>query len=82
MTTTLRVVNVLGSDSKINLVLVDTAGRNKEDKSLISEMKKLFAAAQPDHVVYVADGSQGQALRAQMVNNLLKTQNQNQTHTI
>jgi len=43
-----------------DLVIVDTSGRHKEEKSLIEEMKQLEKAIKPDEVMLVIDGTIGQ----------------------
>ncbi len=50
-----------------DVVIIDTAGRHKEEKSLIEEMKKLEKAIKPNEVILVIDGTIGQqaALQAQ-----------------
>jgi len=46
--------------SDYDIVIIDTAGRHKEEKSLIEEMKKLEKAIQPNEVILVIDGTIGQ----------------------
>lgn len=48
-------------DEKYNVILVDTAGRHKEEKSLLKEMKDISEKIKPDEVVLVIDGNLGQA---------------------
>ena len=43
-----------------DLVIVDTAGRHKEEKDLIKEMKSLEQKIKPDEVILVIDGTIGQ----------------------
>jgi len=43
-----------------DVVIIDTAGRHKDEKSLIEEMKKLEKAIQPDETILVVDGTIGQ----------------------
>lgn len=43
-----------------DLIIVDTAGRHKEEKDLIKEMKDLERHVKPDEVVLVIDGTIGQ----------------------
>jgi len=43
-----------------DVVLIDTAGRHKEEKGLIEEMKTLEKAIKPDEVILVVDGTIGQ----------------------
>jgi signal recognition particle subunit SRP54 len=42
------------------LVIVDTAGRHKEEQDLIKEMKDLEKAVHPDEIIMVIDGTIGQ----------------------
>jgi len=48
-----------------DLVIVDTAGRHKEEKSLIDEMKRLEKAIKPDEAILVIDGTIGQQAAVQ-----------------
>ena len=43
-----------------DLVIVDTAGRHKEEQELIKEMKTLEKSIKPDEVILVIDGTIGQ----------------------
>jgi signal recognition particle subunit SRP54 len=43
-----------------DLIIVDTAGRHKEERELIKEMKALEQKIKPDEVVMVIDGTIGQ----------------------
>jgi len=43
-----------------DVVLLDTAGRHKDEESLIKEMKTIEKAVQPDEVIMVIDGTIGQ----------------------
>lgn len=45
---------------KYDIVIVDTAGRHKDEKNLIEEMKMLQRAIKPDEVIMVIDGTIGQ----------------------
>jgi len=47
------------------IVIIDTAGRHKEEKSLIEEMKRLEKAIKPDEVMLVIDGTIGQQAAVQ-----------------
>ena len=42
------------------LVIIDTAGRHKEEKGLIDEMKRLEKVIKPDETILVIDGTIGQ----------------------
>jgi len=48
-----------------DVVIIDTAGRHKEEKSLIEEMKRLEKAINPDEVILVVDGTIGQQAAVQ-----------------
>lgn len=50
---------------KNDIIMVDTAGRHKEEKELIEEMKKISKAVKPDEVILVIDGTIGQQAMAQ-----------------
>lgn len=43
-----------------NLIIIDTAGRHKEEKGLLQEMKEVVAGVKPDVTVLVIDGTIGQ----------------------
>ncbi len=43
-----------------DLVIIDTAGRHKEETDLIDEMKRLEKAIKPDEAILVIDGTIGQ----------------------
>src|SRR5579875_30820 len=49
----------------MNVVIVDTAGRHKEEKGLLNEMIGISKATVPDIVFLVIDGTIGQAAYAQ-----------------
>lgn len=48
-----------------DVVLIDTAGRHKEEKGLIEEMKMLEKAIKPDEIILVLDGTIGQQASTQ-----------------
>jgi signal recognition particle subunit SRP54 len=48
-----------------DVVIIDTSGRHKEEKSLIDEMKQLEKAIRPDEVMLVIDGTIGQQAATQ-----------------
>ncbi|MHA1917437.1 MAG: signal recognition particle receptor subunit alpha [Candidatus Ranarchaeia archaeon] len=50
---------------KAELIIVDTAGRHKEEKGLIKEMQSISKAVSPDEIVLVIDGTIGQQAAAQ-----------------
>ena len=45
---------------KTELILVDTAGRHKEEEGLIREMKQIAKAINPTEIILVVDGTLGQ----------------------
>jgi len=51
--------------SNQDVVIIDTAGRHKEEKGLIEEMKTLEKAVKPDEVILVVDGTIGQQATVQ-----------------
>ncbi|KAG2436546.1 hypothetical protein HYH02_011483 [Chlamydomonas schloesseri] len=44
-----------------DLIIVDTSGRHKQEAALFEEMKQVAAAVSPDVIIFVMDGSIGQA---------------------
>ncbi|MFQ6010938.1 MAG: signal recognition particle receptor subunit alpha [Nitrososphaerales archaeon] len=48
-----------------NVIIFDTAGRHKEEKGLLDEMKELSSKIQPDLTILVLDGTIGQQCYAQ-----------------
>lgn len=46
-------------NKKIDVVLIDTAGRMQTDKNLVDEMKKLIKVIEPDFVILVVDSLTG-----------------------
>lgn len=50
---------------KCDVVIVDTAGRDKLEQSLIDEMKRIFDAAKPDEKFLVMDAAVGQQAESQ-----------------
>src|SRR5919199_115544 len=44
----------------LDIVIIDTAGRHKEETGLLDEMKNMYNAAAPDLVLLVVDGTIGQ----------------------
>ena len=47
------------------VVILDTSGRHKEEKTLIVEMQQIAAAVQPQEIILVLDGTIGQQATAQ-----------------
>lgn len=50
-----------------DLIIVDTSGRHKQESALFKEMEQLVEAIQPDQIIFVMDGSIGQAAHDQAV---------------
>jgi len=50
---------------KEDLIVVDTAGRHKNETELMNEMKRLAEIAKPDEIILAVDSSIGQAAMAQ-----------------
>ena len=50
---------------KHDTIIVDTAGRHKEEKDLLNEMEQLSAIVKPNEVILVIDGTIGQQAREQ-----------------
>ncbi len=48
-----------------DVIIVDTAGRHKEETELIKEMKKLDKKLHPDEIILVIDGTLGQVAKKQ-----------------
>jgi len=48
-----------------DVVIIDTAGRHKEEKGLIEEMRTLEKSLKPDEIILVLDGTTGQQAAAQ-----------------
>ncbi len=47
-------------NSNLDVVLIDTAGRHKEEKDLLNEMKEINKVADPDLALLIIDGTIGQ----------------------
>ncbi|KAJ3005986.1 hypothetical protein HKX48_000349 [Thoreauomyces humboldtii] len=47
------------------IIIVDTSGRHKQETALFEEMKQIADAANPDHYIFVMDGTIGQAAELQ-----------------
>jgi fused signal recognition particle receptor len=50
---------------KINVVLIDTAGRMQTNKNLLMELEKIIRIVTPDHVIFVGDALAGNDVTAQ-----------------
>ncbi len=44
----------------VDIIIIDTAGRHKEEQSLLEEMRELYSIVIPDHTFLVIDGTIGQ----------------------
>lgn len=49
----------------VELVIIDTAGRHKEEKALLEEVKEMAEAVKPDEVMLVLDATIGKSAGAQ-----------------
>ena len=49
----------------INLILIDTTGRHKEEKSLLKEMQSIAKVSNPSEIILVVDATIGQQAQAQ-----------------
>jgi len=58
----------------LDVVIIDTSGRHKEERTLIAEMKMLADAIKPDEIMLVLDGTIGHqaAVQAEAFNNATK----------
>jgi signal recognition particle subunit SRP54 len=52
-------------NSNLDIILIDTAGRHKEEKDLLDEMREIGKIADPDLALLVIDGTIGQQCYAQ-----------------
>ena len=48
-------------EERRDLIIVDTSGRHRQEESLFEEMRQVATAVKPDTVIFVMDGSIGQA---------------------
>ena len=55
----------LNEFKKQDIIIVDTAGRHKEEKDLLYEMEQISKVVNPDEVILVIDGTIGQQAREQ-----------------
>lgn len=58
-------LNYFKEKKNVNLVLIDTAGRHKEEKSLLKEMQEIAKIAKPTEIILVVDATIGQQAQAQ-----------------
>lgn len=52
------------NDSR-DLIIIDTAGRHREEEALMEEMEKISTEIQPEEVILVIDGTLGQQAKSQ-----------------
>jgi len=52
-------------DKKYDIIIVDTAGRHKEESGLIDEMRQIGKVVKPDETILVIDGTIGQQAKNQ-----------------
>jgi signal recognition particle subunit SRP54 len=50
---------------KQDIIIIDTAGRHKEERDLLNEMEQISKVVEPDEVILVIDGTIGQQAREQ-----------------
>jgi signal recognition particle subunit SRP54 len=50
-----------------DIIIVDTSGRNKQDEALFEEIEQVDRAIKPDNIIFVMDGSIGQAAHDQAI---------------
>ena len=50
---------------KVDIIIVDTSGRHKQESALFEEMRNISEVVSPDTVIYVMDGAMGQAAHDQ-----------------
>mmetsp|Transcript_920 Transcript_920/g.1462 ORF Transcript_920/g.1462 Transcript_920/m.1462 type:complete len:530 (-) Transcript_920:1157-2746(-) len=50
---------------KVDIILVDTSGRHKQEADLFEEMEQVQAVVQPDEVIFIMDSTIGQAVSDQ-----------------
>lgn len=51
--------------AEFEIIIVDTSGRHKQEAALFDEMKEIVRVAKPDSIIFVMDGSIGQAADSQ-----------------
>ncbi|PWU82556.1 MAG: signal recognition particle protein [Candidatus Nitrosopolaris wilkensis] len=49
----------------LDVIIIDTAGRHKEERGLLEEMKTMYEVSEPDVVLLVVDGTIGQQAYSQ-----------------
>lgn len=52
-------------EANFDFIIVDTSGRHKQERALFAEMQEVERVTTPDEIVFVMDGSIGQAAFAQ-----------------
>jgi signal recognition particle subunit SRP54 len=68
-------------DEGRDLIIVDTSGRHKQEASLFEEMRQVAVAVSPDLIIFVMDGSIGQAAfdQAKAFKEIVEVRGQNNT---
>lgn len=46
----------------VQVIIVDTSGRHKQEEALFDEMKEIQETVQPDNTTLIMDATQGQAV--------------------
>ncbi|PVU94257.1 hypothetical protein BB561_002684 [Smittium simulii] len=52
-------------EKNFEIIIVDTSGRHKQESQLFDEMKQIYDNVNPDNVIFVLDGTIGQAAELQ-----------------
>jgi len=58
-------VKHFSSDDNVDVIIIDTAGRHKNEKELLLEMKSIVKSVSPDEVILVIDGTMGKSAKSQ-----------------
>ena len=51
---------VFFNDQPVDIIIIDTAGRHKEEQGLLEEMRSMYSIVTPDQVFLIIDGTIGQ----------------------
>jgi len=58
-------VKHFSSDDNVDVIIIDTAGRHKNEKELLLEMKSIVKSVSPDEVILVIDGTMRKSAKSQ-----------------
>lgn len=56
------VIEFTSNPCVLQVIIVDTSGRHKQEDALFDEMKEIQEAVQPDNTTLIMDATQGQAV--------------------